>query len=417
MEIAYDLLRALKLKDAPAESETMQPRASFDQNKIVVLTPAGSGRDTMAKLLKGEGFQATFVDKIDGVIDALARLSAGFFLHDWSTSDPAQGARLHHVIAKNEDFSGVCRILHTPSISQQVVALAYDTGVRRVIGAQATVLNLISELRMAVTSWKNMSPEQALIHQAHALGALGTEELDQAVRVVYEQFRNDAVVRLAFADLRLREGKADSARTIATQVLEAQPQNVRAMDLLARIAIAGGKLDEAVAPLTAASALTPHNAARMAQLGELLVKRGEYAKVAALFEAALAIDPELVAAKKGLGIAKVHAGDIVAALAILEGCATEEESASIFNRAAVEAGRRGQHEESLKLYKAALGLLRTNKLKPAVLYNVALAYVKLGQSDEALKAVEQVLAFDPKHEKALRLEKRLANLEEWSESA
>jgi tetratricopeptide (TPR) repeat protein len=70
------------------------------------------------------------------------------------------------------------------------------------------------------------------------------------------------------------------------------------------------------------------------------------------------------------------------------------------------ATKAGKPEHALELYQTALKALKTNRLKPAVYYNIALTYCDLELYKDALKAVNNALKIDKKFEKALRLKER-----------
>jgi tetratricopeptide (TPR) repeat protein len=68
----------------------------------------------------------------------------------------------------------------------------------------------------------------------------------------------------------------------------------------------------------------------------------------------------------------------------------------------VQAVRRGETEQSLRLYETAMAALRTDKLRPLVYFNIGLAHRRLGRFDEALRAFRAALKIDPQYQKAVQ---------------
>lgn len=393
---------------------SMSEPNSLDEFQLVVLSSAGTDRDPIARALRLEGFKPTFISDADKVVELLSRTRAATLLHDWEAVLPAEGAKLHQRLSRFEEHSAVCRIIYTQAITPQLMALAADSGVRRLISYQTTIMNLVGEIKMALHAARNMNVLQAAIHKVNAGGDYAQGEVDDNVRKAHEQFPNDPVVTLEFGNLCLRDGDVEHSHLIAERLLKKQPQNVRAMNLMARVLMKTGRHSEATKFLENANGLSPFNTDRLLMLGEAFLSQGEPEKASAYYGQAVAVDPENLAARKGLGAMRLQEGDINAALDLLRNSASEEEAAGLFNNAAVNAAKQGKDDESLRLYQSALKVLKTDKLKPAVYFNVALALARLGHYVEARKAVKRALKFDPKHVKAMRLKERLEQLKDWT---
>ncbi len=389
---------------------------TLDEFQVVVLSAPGTERDPIARVLRSEGFQPTFVSDLAKVPELLTKTRAATLLHDWAAVDPGQGAQLHQRLSKMPEHGALCRIIYAQAITPQLVALASDTGVRRLISYQTTVLNVVVEIKMALHSVRNLHELQAIIFRSNTVGTYEQVDVDGAVRKAHEQFPHDPVVTLEFGNLCFRDGEYEQSKLIAGRLLKNQPQNVRAMNLMARLLMKAGQHAEATKYLENANGLSPFNVDRLLLLGDTFLKQGDSRKASTYYGQAVEVDPENLAATKGLGTAMLYEGEVNAALELLRNSASEEEAAGLFNNAAVHAARQGRDLDSLKLYQSALQVLKTDRLKPAVYFNLGLALARLGQYPEAQKAVKRALKYDPEHEKANRLRDRLEQLKNWNEA-
>ena len=378
-------------------------------NELVVLivTAEGGHRETLLKVLQTEGYEAYFVSSIDLVKEYVAAHEPAVLLHDWSVTDPTQAQKFQQSLAKVDDYADICRVIYAPAITPELMAFAADCGIRRVISYSTTILNLVLEIKMAMAAGKNLNDLQRLIRRTHIAGEYRQDDIDRAVEDAYDRFPHDPVVRIEYGNLRHRLGDSRQPRQLANLVLQDYPQNVRAMNLLARIAMKEGNFDEAQRVLENANGLSPFNTDRLVMLGDVFFKKGDLPRAKSFFGEAMALEPENRGARRGMGEVLLSEGDANAAVDFLKNSASEEEAAGLFNNAAVHAARSARLEESLRLYQLALQVLHTDKLKPSIYFNVALALDRLSMYEEAMKCIRRCLKYDPRHQKALREKSRL----------
>jgi tetratricopeptide (TPR) repeat protein len=260
---------------------------------------------------------------------------------------------------------------------------------------------------MSLNSVRGLSDLQQTIHRVQSGERYEQAAIDEQVEKAYDHYAHDPAVRLEYGNLCLRRKDLAKSRTIATELIEAQPQNVRAMNLLARVMMKEGQSAEAVTLLEKANALSPLNTERLLLLGGAFYKVGALDKAADCYNQASDLDPHNKQAQKGLAQVKLSEGDLNTALDLLRNSASEEEAAALFNNAAVLATRSGRHRESLKLYEAALKALKSNALKAAVYFNTSLTLERLGRHEDALKAINRALKYDSTFDKANRQRRRL----------
>ena len=82
-------------------------------------------------------------------------------------------------------------------------------------------------------------------------------------------------MRLTLSGLLARGGQVQAAIEEANTALALQPNNIRTLAQLARLAATAGRLDQAEAALAQAVALEPGNAALARQLTEVQARRAK----------------------------------------------------------------------------------------------------------------------------------------------
>jgi tetratricopeptide (TPR) repeat protein len=212
-------------------------------------------------------------------------------------------------------------------------------------------------------------------------------------------------VKLEFGSLNLRRKKFKESKEIAEELIFVDQNNVRAMNLLSRALMLEGNFSKAQTVLERANVLSPANAERLLLLGDAFYKGGDLDKALESYEQARNIAAsELTGAEaaKRIGSVKIEQGQVEQALEILTKCVSEDETASFFNNAAVQAARSGKIERALGLYNIALMGLKTDHLKAIILCNLAIAYRKQGDFQTAFKCVEEALKFDKNHSNSIR---------------
>lgn len=381
------------------------------ERDVLVLAAEGERRDALAKALRREDFKPHFIGVLNTAVELLASLQPATFLHDWPTVDPSLAIGFQQRLGKNPSFAGLCRVIYIETVTPSIAALASDSGVRRVVSYAKNPAALVGEIKMALNSLKSMSEMQRLVQEIQAGATYDQDVIDTKVEKAFEVYPHDPGVRLEYGLLSLRRKYAKTAKTIAEGLVEEQPTNVRAMNLLGRVLMMEGTPDKAIELLEKANVLSPLNVDRLLMLGDAFFSVGNTKKAANYYQEALSLAPPGgKEAKTGLAKVKLAENDVNSALEMIRDSVSEEELASLFNNAAVRAAQTGQIEASLRLYKAALGALKSSRLKAAVHFNIALAHERLGQLDDAAKSIRQSLKADPEFDKAIRYQKKFGRL-------
>jgi tetratricopeptide (TPR) repeat protein len=110
-----------------------------------------------------------------------------------------------------------------------------------------------------------------------------------------------------------KAGQFDQAETIYKNILETQPGQPDALNLLGVIELKRGNHERAVDLLSASIEINPHNAAALSNLGSALVASGDLPEAIATLRAAIALNPESAGNHHNLGFALQKSGDFEAA--------------------------------------------------------------------------------------------------------
>ena len=380
----------------------------LNQKQVLILMKEGPTRSLFSKALNANGFKVDFCSSMNDALELLNALSAGLFIHDFESTDKTQAIQFQQRFARLDTYNSLIRILYVLEITPQVLALANDAQIRRVVGYSTNAETLAGELKMLTKTGNAVMDLQRKIKELAAAGPSKAAEIEELIDQVYTSFSHDPQVRVEYAGACVRRGKLDDAKTHATEVLRKDPHNVRAMSILSRVLMKQGKMDEAIQVMEKANGLSPSNSERLIALGDAFFQKGDNKKAKGYLNEAISVAPDAAAeAKKGLGQIALSEGDATAALDLLVNSCTEEESAGFFNNAAVAAKRAGQDDKALQLYESAMKALKTNKLKPLIFFNIALVYYDAKKYEQALKAIKQALRIDKTYEKALRLKDKL----------
>lgn len=378
-------------------------------DSILVLAKTGSSREGISNLLQVAGFKVDFVSGANEVVEALNKFGCGIFLHDFEATDKSQGELLQQRLNRMDDFVPVIRVLMAQEITPKLMALASDAQVRRLVPYSSNLSAVARELKMLAQTETSIGEMQRKI-RALAVGTSKPNqvEADKIIESTFNQYGHDPAIRVEYGGVLIRRDKVDDAKVIGEQILIKDALNLRAMSLVSRALMKLGKFTEAIKIMENANGLAPGNTDRLISLGDAFFKSGKNDKAKSYLKQAKEADSSAAGeADKVLGQVALSEGDMSGALELLGASCTEDESAGFFNNSAVHASKSGKPEKALELYQTALKALKTNRLKPAIYYNIALAYSDLHLIDDALKAVNHALKFNPEFEKALRLKEKL----------
>ena len=383
--------------------------SKWHYDRILILAKTGSTRANIANILQAEGFKVDFVSGANGVVEELNKFGSGIFLHDFEAIDRSQSELLQQRLNRLDDIAPVIRVIMAPEITLKIMALASDAQVRRLVPYSSNLSAVAMELKMLAQTESSVGDMQRKIRLlASSASEANQEEADKIIEETYQHYGHDPAIRVEYGGVLIRKDKFEDAKVIGEQLLQKDPNNLRAMSLVSRALMKQGKMNEAIKVMENANGLAPGNTERLVSLGDAFFKIGKNDKAKSYLKQAKELDPKGGGdADKVLGQIALSEGDLTGALELFVGSCTEDESAGFFNNSAVQASKSGKPGHALELYQAALSAVKTNRLKPAIFYNIALAYSDLDLLPDALKAVNFALKIDKKFEKARRLKDKI----------
>ena len=200
------------------------------------------------------------------------------------------------------------------------------------------------------------------------------------------------------------------AEEFVAKILKRDPTFLPALNLASRIQMKQGRFEEALRLLDKAQNLSPQNIERFIVMGEVNLGRGE-AKVAETnFRDALKINSEDRRAKFGLGRSLATQGRIEESRKIVEGLGNTNEFAAYFNNKGILLVKSGRILEGIKLYENAIEVLMDEESEFRLMYNISLAYFRMGRFNDALEKIEHCLDLAPgAFRKGENLKKRIQN--------
>lgn len=371
-------------------------------NDVLVIALEGDRRDVLGSALRKDGFKPHFTSNAETLPTLLDALKPATLLHDWPTFDLGLATRVQQRLGKAAAYVGLCRIVYAEVLTPQLIALAHDSGVRRLVSRVTAPPGLVSALRMALTTLRSMPELQRIVLDAQLGVTADPDAIDLKIRTAYEMFSHDPVVQLEFGKLCLRDRAMKAATSIADGLLEADQLNVRALNLRARIHMLEGDTDVALKLLEKANVLSPFSVERLVMLGDAFCAIGQTSKGAKHYCEALKLDVKDGAAAQGLVGASLSDGDVDAVFSMIRDSLSEEEGASLFNNAAVIAVRSNKMAECFKLYDCALKVVRSERLRATIHFNIGLAFRRINEESEAQKNFRIAIKLDPGFDKAQR---------------
>ncbi|RZA25710.1 MAG: tetratricopeptide repeat protein [Proteobacteria bacterium] len=360
------------------------------------------------RAMQSAQFKVNFISALSDVTRAIADLKPDLFIHDWGAQNESQARQFHIKFGQSTSAIDLGRIILVPEVTPLFIAFASDAMVERFQSYSSVPLTLANEITMMLESREASELQKFLRETKLNSYRYNQKDIDLRVEALFVRYPHDPKVKLEFANLQLRQGHLGRALSLSQELLNREPMNLRALNLLARARMKMGDWDDALQSLSRANSLSPQNPTRLMMIGDALFGKGDMESALTHYQQAMNLDADLVKdAGRQVGLIKLHQGELEEAVMFFKSTVSEDEAAGFFNNAAVQAARLERYEDALKLYQSALQTLKTDRLKPLIYYNIALSHSRLKAVDEAIKAVKTVLHHDTHHAKALSLLEKL----------
>lgn len=190
-------------------------------------------------------------------------------------------------------------------------------------------------------------------------------------------------------------GNPSQAELLCHQVLQQQPNNAEALQILAAIAHQVGKLKEAIAYYQQLIALKPDQAETYYYLGGALDQQGQREEAIAYYEKALALKPDYIEVHYDLGTAFKEQGYLSAAIKhYQQALALNPNDAETHTNLANALLEQGESEAAIAHYHQAIAL---GSGVPGIYYNLGNAFRLQNQLEAAITNFRWVLVLDPNY--------------------
>jgi|GEM_PF-3434289 len=350
----------------------------------------------------GSASSATFYASCDAALPQIAGKRPDVLLFDWSSVDEARAAcEFFQKLRRTNGCRNVPILVFAKDLSARLVAIGTDYSIAKILlertlseTLQPTVESLLADLA------KPSSMRSHLVRLELAVEKEAFGEVDRIVEDFFALYPEHPRALVEYANLCIRRGNWAKARQTVTTAAQKFPDNLRVLNLAARLDMHEGRMQDAIASLEKADLLSPKNLDRMVMFGDAYRQTGDNDLARGYYDQALEIDGQNADARKGLGQVELSEGDVNAALEMFRDAASEEEVGGYFNNTAIVAVRRQDFALAMKLYGAARNAVRADVLRAKISYNQGLAYRKWNKLDEAIQAFGEALSFDAAFEKA-----------------
>ncbi|MFO1412812.1 MAG: XrtA/PEP-CTERM system TPR-repeat protein PrsT [Burkholderiales bacterium] len=222
---------------------------------------------------------------------------------------------------------------------------------------------------------------------------------EQSLRSVIAEAPDDAAAQIALAQTLLMRGQAAKARDTLRPVLNAMPDEAGALRLAAEIELALGKSEAAVGFIERANALEDGNLQGKVRLAQAQVAKGDNAQGIGALQKLAAAEPAKDEPTLALVQTYVRARDYDKALAATDELLKKNpKSVAAFNARGAIFGAKGDLRSAREAFEKAIALEPDNI---TTLFNLANLDAIERRFPESIKRYDQILAKDPKSERAL----------------
>jgi tetratricopeptide (TPR) repeat protein len=199
-----------------------------------------------------------------------------------------------------------------------------------------------------------------------------------------------------YAELLLRAHDTKKSEEFLNKILKIDANHIPALNLISKVYIKTNRFEDAMRVLEKAKMLSPHNVERLLVIGELNLGNGEAEKAEENFKSVLKLNPTDDRAAFGLGRALATQGKTEESKKILSNLKKGTELASFFNNKGVLLVKAGKYNEGVSLYRNAIKVIDIPEKEYLLLYNIALAYSKLGDREKAIESAKKSVNKAPK---------------------
>lgn len=293
-------------------------------------------------------------------------------------------------------------VIYSKRMGEQDVRLTKELGFQNILSMpfdRNTVRELISDI---VRTEEHLDPKESTIRKMDMYLCDGKPM--EAFKMISEELFEDGLYQVrAFttaAEVHLALAKDDKAANCVEEALRIEPDNIKALQIQARIYSRAGDHETAIAILEKLCDKSPKNLTSKIKLGSAYVDADRIDEAKKVFQSVLEVDSSNQECKDQMAVSAFKQGDFSLAEQLIAETENGNELARAFNNMAITQVNRQEFEKGIASYRSALHLL-TDKARIHLLeYNLGLALKKYGKLEESLINLAGSYMREPHFEKA-----------------
>jgi len=233
-----------------------------------------------------------------------------------------------------------------------------------------------------------MTPSSDKVFFTSYKKALDSFDFIQAQNILFPKLKlepQNLRYLLLYSELLLAQGDVIKSEEIIDKIFQIDTNYLPGLNLFSRMLVQEERYDEALHILEKAKSISPFNIQRLLILGELYLGKGNPEKAETQFSEVLNLHQDHQQASRGLGKSLLEQGRVFDSKEVFSKINKNWEMASFFNNKGILYIHSGKYKQGIHLYENALKVMDKSDKQYLLLYNVALAYYKLGNIAMARK--------------------------------
>lgn len=385
----------------PAEAATED---QADPGYVMIVDPDESNHRFIQKALEDVGMKnfQCFIDGLSAVEWLDQNQEPHLILHEWKLPKLAGPYFLQRIVKKGASSS---RVMVLSSLLK-----ANDLQLLRELGVNAIVPKPLDRTEFLKTLFwtlqQERAPTEAQGFESKFRSYLKDQKGPQAQVVLKKYIELPGVPAhkkdLLNAEWSLFKEDFVAAKTGCIKFLKAVPESAFGLNLLGKILIHRGELKDALRVMEKAQKLSPLNIERLCEIADIQSSLNLVDEAQGSLGEAIELDEDAPVVQETVAKVAIQVKDTEKAKRILGELEAVEPLIAQLNNKAVLYAKSGEEAKGIELYKQILESLPENRqhLLPIVLYNYALAIVRAGDYEDAIKQLD--LAKDHATDKLLK---------------
>jgi DNA-binding response OmpR family regulator/thioredoxin-like negative regulator of GroEL len=280
-------------------------------------------------------------------------------------------------------------------IEKEDIPLLHEMGVTEVIPKPIEKATFLERLVKAIREEK--LPTDVEILERKIRQALASRDVDEAKKLMDRYIAEPTLAatrRMKIeAEFAYFESDFIRARNLAAESLRGSPDSVMILNLLGKTLMQLHEYEASLKCFEKAQDLSPKNIQRLCSIAEVNAELQKKDDSEAALDSASDQDagnPEIKEAEAKVAVAS---GDTDKAKEIMSNLDSLSELISYMNNKAVSLAKCGRIDEGIEVYRRTIASVpdKNTETKGIVLYNLALAFVRMGEQGEAAETLQKAI--------------------------